>query len=123
MAPDHLSIHVRRDILDVELARIGRYLALQHHLQQHIAKLLAHMVNVARLDGIDRFVGFLDHVMSNGRVRLFAIPWAAIRRAKRRYRSHELVERGMVFRMRRPFKRVFMLRCRHAMLLLSSSIN
>ena len=123
MAPDHLGIHVRRDILDVELARIGRNLTLQHYLQQHIAKLLAHMGNVARLDGIDRFVGFLDHVVGNGRVRLLAIPWAAIRRAKRRYRGHELVERGMMLRMRRPFKRVLMLRCRHAMLLLSSSIN
>ena len=78
------------------------------------------MGNVARLDGIDRFVGFLDHVMSNGRVRLLAIPWAAIRRAKRRYRSYELIERGVLFGMRCPLKRVLMLRCRHAILLLSS---
>ena len=75
------------------------------------------MGNVARLDGIDRFVGFLDHVMSNGQMRLLAIPWAAIRRAKRRYRSYELIERGVLLGMRCPLKRILMLRCRHTMLL------
>ena len=77
----------------------------------------------ARLDGIDRLIRFFDHVVGNGRMRLLAVPWAAARCAKRRYRGHELIERGMMLRMRRPFKRVLMLRCRHAMLLLSSSIN
>ena len=92
MAANHLLVHIAANVVDRELARIGGDLALQHYLQQHVAELLAQMNGIARLDGIDRLVGFFDHVLGNALVRLLAIPRASARRPKRRYRIDELVE-------------------------------
>ena len=92
MAADHLRVHV----VDIERARIGRYLALQHHLQQHVAQLLAQVRRVAGLDGVHRLVGLLDHVMRDAPMRLRAVPWAPVRSAQCGDGGHEIVEARVV---------------------------
>ena len=104
MAAHHLRVHVGAHVVDVELARICGDLAVQHHLQKHVAQLFAQMHHVARLDGVNGLVGFLDHVVRDALVRLLAIPRTAVRRAQRRDGGDELVERRMVDRMRRAME-------------------
>ena len=69
-----ISRHVRHG----EFARIRRDLRVQHHLHQDIAQLFAQVGDIVRLDAIDRFVGFLDHVLGNAGMRLLSIPWAPV---------------------------------------------
>ena len=95
MAADHLLVHVGAHVVDVELAGIGSYLALQHHLQQHVAQLLAQVRDIGGFDGVHRLVCLFDHVVRDALVRLRAIPRASVRRAQRGDGGDELVERRM----------------------------
>ncbi len=78
MAADHLLVHIAAHIGHGELTGIGSDLALQHHLQKHVAQLFAQVGNVALFDGVHGLVGLFDHVAGNGGVRLLAVPRAAV---------------------------------------------
>ena len=99
MAADHLRVHVGTHVVDGELARIGRYLAVQDHLQQYVAQFLAQMRHVGGFDGVHGLVGLLDHVVRDALMRLLAVPRAAIRRTQCGNGGNELVECGMIHRM------------------------
>ncbi len=53
MATDDLLVDVVGHVVDRELAGIGGNLRLQNHFEQDVAELLAHVVDVAFLDGGD----------------------------------------------------------------------
>ena len=96
MSTHHFLVDVAAHVIDRELARISRDLALQHHLQQHVAQLFAQMGRIVRLNGIDSLVGLFNHVVRNARVRLLAIPRTTIGRAQLRNRFNERIEFRMV---------------------------
>ena len=100
MAANHLGIDVGAHVVDRELARIGGNLALEHHLQQHVAELLAQVSHASLLDGIDGLVRFFDHVVGDGGMRLGTVPWASAGCAQGRNGVDEIVEAGMARRGR-----------------------
>ncbi len=110
MPPDHLRVDVAAHVVDVELSRVRRYPALQHHLQKNVAELFAHMRDVVRLDGVDRLVGLLDHVLGYGLMRLLSIPRATVGGAQRLDGRDELLEIGMAHR--RDFGHVLFPSCK-----------
>ena len=99
MAAHHLRVHIGAHVVDREFPRIGGNLALEHHLQKHVAKLFAQVGDVRFLDCANGLVGFLYHVVGNRCVRLLAIPWTAVRGPEGRNRGDELVERRMISRI------------------------
>ena len=54
-------------------------LAMKQHLQEHVPQLFLQFAKIAPIDGVQRFVGFLDQVGLQGFVRLLLIPWATPR--------------------------------------------
>ena len=95
VAADHLLVHVTAHVRDVKLARVGGYLRLEHHLEQHVAQLLAQVRHIARLDGVYGLVGLLYHVVRDGLVRLLAIPGAAVGGAQSLDGGREGIEVGV----------------------------
>ena len=65
MAAHHLGVNVGTHVIDCELPRIGSDLALEHHLQKHIAKLFTQVGDVLFLDRANGLVGFLYHVVGD----------------------------------------------------------
>ena len=65
MAAYHLGVHVGAHVVDCELPRIGGDLALEHHLQKHVAKLFTQVGDVLFLDRANGLVGFLYHVVGD----------------------------------------------------------
>ena len=65
MAAHHLGVHVGAHVVDCELPRIGGDLALEHHLQKHVAKLFTQVGDVLFLDRANGLVGFLYHVVGD----------------------------------------------------------
>ena len=63
MAAYHLGVHVGAHVIDCELPRIGGNLALENHLQKHVAKLFTQVGDVLFLDRANGLVGFLYHVV------------------------------------------------------------
>ena len=47
--------------------------------EEKIAEFILEGVRIPRVQGVDRFVAFLDEVMADGLVRLLAVPWTAAR--------------------------------------------
>ena len=78
MTADELGVDIACHVGKRKLAGVRRNLRMQHYLHEHVAELLAQMRHVVGLDAIERLVGFLDHVLANAAVRLFAIPRAAV---------------------------------------------
>ena len=67
---------------------------MQHYLHEHVAELLAQMRHVVRLDAIERLVGFLDHVLADALMCLFAIPRAAIGLTQTPDGLHQMLQLG-----------------------------
>ena len=70
------------DIIEGETPLFGRNLAVHDDLQQQITQLLAQERIVALVDRLDHLVGFLNQVAFEAGMRLFTVPWAAIRCAQ-----------------------------------------
>ena len=65
---------------------------VKQHLVEHIPQLFAHVGAVARFDGVDELVTFLDEVFEKRFVSLFSIPRAPVVAAKARHHRDEGVE-------------------------------
>ena len=91
---DELGVDIARHIGKRKLTGVRRNLRMQHHLHEHIAQLLAQMRHVVRLDAIERLVGFLDHVLADALMRLFAVPRAAIGLTQTPDGLHQMLQLG-----------------------------
>ena len=91
---DELGVDIARHIGKRKLTGVRRNLRMQHHLHEHIAQLLAQMRHVVRLDAIERLVGFLDHVLADALMRLFAIPRATVGLTQAPDGLHQMLQLG-----------------------------
>ena len=77
---------------------------MEHDLQQQVAELLAHLVDVVEVEGVQRLMRFFEQITSQGLMRLLAVPRAALGRAQVRDRLLERLERRAA-RQRRHVER------------------
>ena len=94
MTADELGVDIACHVGQRKLAGVRRNLCMQHYLHEHVAELLAQVCRVVRLDAIERLVGFLDHVLANAAVRLFAVPRAAIGLTQAPDGLHQMLQLG-----------------------------
>jgi hypothetical protein len=80
MAVDQLLHQPLGDIVDVPPAVIGRQLGVEHHLEQHIAELIAHRVVVVGFDRLDQLVRLLQEMASQRAMGLLGVPRASVGR-------------------------------------------
>jgi len=82
MATNHFVVDFADDVGDGEAAGFGGDLGVEENLEEEVAEFLGEFGVVARVEGVENFVGFLDEVGAEGGVGLFAIPGAAAGGAK-----------------------------------------
>ena len=74
------SHHLRRDglgdVVELEMAAVGRDLRMKNHLQQQVAELVAEPVDIVALDRVRHLVRFLDRVRRDRRKILRDVPLA-----------------------------------------------
>src|SRR5665647_2861782 len=85
------------DIVDIECPLLLRHLGMENYLQQEIAKLATKLLHVAGVDGIHSLVGFLDHVLLEGFVRLLPIPGASTGTPQPRHDINQSLEIAACF--------------------------
>ena len=73
---------------------------MQHHLHEHVAQLLAQMRGIIGLDAIERLVGFLNHVLADALMRLFAVPRAAVGLTQAPNGLHQMLQLGRCIHQR-----------------------
>ncbi len=64
---------------------------VKDHLQQQVAELLAQMLTVARVQGLEHLIGLLEQVCRQARMRLPGIPRAAAGRAQPVHHGHQIL--------------------------------
>ncbi len=69
MAADQFIHEMPRDFFKIKRAAFARELAMKNHLQQQIAQFLGHLDVVARLNGVNQFIDFLNRVAAQRQVR------------------------------------------------------
>ena len=77
MSADEFLGNAVGDGVEVESISFGGDFAVEDHLEEEIAKFLAHVLGVIRLQGFERFVGLLNEIGAKGNVGLFLIPRAS----------------------------------------------
>lgn len=77
MATDQFVGDPAGDPLEVKRAALLGQLAVEHHLQKHIAQFLLQFVIVAGLDRVNQFIDLLDRVPAQSHVILLPVPGAA----------------------------------------------
>ena len=80
VAVDELFADAVAHGVEVKDAFFGLHLAVERHLQKHVAQFLFQKMGVGQVDGFQRLVGLLDEVCADGLVGLFFIPGAAVHR-------------------------------------------
>ncbi len=89
MPTDQLRAYRVEHIGDGERTTLCSQLRMEHYLKEQITEFLTHPWIRFALDGIDRFVGFLDQIRDESTVGLFPVPGAPGRAAQL---SHDLTE-------------------------------
>ncbi len=74
MAANKLRIDVMGNVLDVKVPILLCNLSMQVYLKQYVAELFAHVLHVELVDGVEKLGRFLDEVLGEALMRLFAIP-------------------------------------------------
>ena len=92
MAADDLRADRRDDVVDGELAVVGRDLGVKHDLEKNVAELLSELGDVIGLYRVDGLVGLFHHVLGDGTVRLLAVPRTPVRGPQGGDQLNELVE-------------------------------
>src|SRR5271166_148244 len=85
MTIDEFVAKTVEHIVDREAFLFLRHLSVEEHLQQQVAELACKLVPVARVDGLDDFVGFLQGKGLDGVEGLLAVPGASARPAEPRH--------------------------------------
>ena len=62
MAADEFLDEHTADFLEIERSSFAGELAVKNDLQQQVAEFLGHLVVVARFDGVNQFINFLNRV-------------------------------------------------------------
>ena len=88
VAADQLAVEARDHIRDGEVPGLARHLRIKEHLQQQIAQLLAKILPMPALDGVEDLVAFLKGIFPDGVEALLAIPGAAIGAAQPGHDAH-----------------------------------
>ena len=80
MARPHLCARVAGNIVDVKVftVRFSRDVGVKEHLIEHVTKFFEQVVAIARLDGINEFVGLFDEVAHERLVCLLRAPRASV---------------------------------------------
>ena len=78
MAPRHLVAYCLDDIVEAKMSCLFGHARVEHDLQQQVAEFVAQPGEVAAIDRIGDFVGFLDRVRNDGLETLRAIPVASV---------------------------------------------
>ena len=94
VAADKLGVDVARHIGQRKLTGVRRNLRMQHGLHEHVAQLLAQMRGIVGLYAIECLIGFLDHVLADAAVRLFAVPRAAVGLTQAPDGLHQMLQLG-----------------------------
>ncbi len=82
------------DIGEGEVSGFLGHACMEHHLQQQIAEFVAQGVEIAALDRVGDFIGFLDRIGGDGGEALRTVPFAARDRVPElRHDPEEAVER------------------------------
>ena len=71
---------------------------MENDLQEHVAEFLLHRVVVARLNGVEQFIHFLDRVEAQRQVILLMVPRAAARAAQAGHDVQEVFDGGALLR-------------------------
>ncbi len=93
MAADHLVVNALDDVGDVEVARLGGKLRVEHDLEQKIAQFAGEFGRDARVESVEDFVGLFDKIGAQRFVGLLAVPGAAVWRPKPRLERYQIVEK------------------------------
>ena len=93
VAADELCVEIRRDIGDVEVARLGGHLRVEEHLQQEVAEFVLQVWPCTALNGVEDLVGLLEGVAFDGVEGLFAVPGTAVWRAKTGHNGNRFGQR------------------------------
>ena len=78
MAAHHLLVHLAGDIVEGELASLGRHLGVHRDMEKKVAEFLAQVGDVVPVDGLDQFGDFFDEAVADAAVRLLSVPWATV---------------------------------------------
>ena len=89
--------------IEIELAVFTRHLGVEDDLQEEIAEFILEGVRIPRIQGIDRLIAFFNEIVTDGLMRLLAVPWATARSAEPR---HDLEQTRDVLGLCRHVERV-----------------
>lgn len=92
MAPNQFVGNRVDHIADPEAAGFGGQLRMEHTLKEDVAQLSAEVVQVAGIDGVDRFVGLLEQVPAQRGVCLLPVPRTPVRPTQRSHDGHQPIE-------------------------------
>ena len=93
MPARHLVADRRHHVAERERALFLRHPRVEHHLQQQVAELVLQIRQIATVDRIGDFVGFLDGVRRDGCKGLLEIPRATRHRiAQRRHDAEQVAD-------------------------------
>ena len=97
ITPDHLVDQTTGHVVDGPPLVLGQLLGeprVQHHLQQHVAQLLAQRVGVVGADRVVRLVALLQQITGEAAVRLRPLPRVATRRGQSIQHGHRVEQSG-----------------------------
>lgn len=85
MAAHELFIDGSGDGVEIEFTGFAGHLGVEDDLQEKIAKLILEGFRIARIQGVESFIAFFNEVVTDGLVRLLAVPRASARTAEARH--------------------------------------
>src|SRR5262245_43427972 len=92
MPARHLFVDAGDRLVQVEMAFLRADLPIKHDLEKQVPKLVAKIVPIFRLGGLDYLISFFDQHRAERRVILLAIPGAAVRRAQSRHHIEQVLK-------------------------------
>jgi len=96
VAANELLVQPARDLVRVERTLLTPKLGVDRYLEQKVAELVAEPRRIPGIERAERLVGLFQQVRTERRVRLLAVPRAAVRRAQALRDARDGVERGEV---------------------------
>ena len=102
MAANEFFHEQAADAFKVKSVAFARELAMKDHLQQQVAEFFCHFVVVARLDGVNQLIHFLNRMTAQSQVRLLPVPGTTRRRTQLRHDTQQIFNGRFLFHCRIP---------------------